>query len=105
MASSYITSLNDGNFDAQVLSARVPVLVFFTASWSVPAKSMAPILDRIADERASSAKVYVVDIDDSPNVTKKYAVRSVPMVLAFKGGKQTGSQNGPTTFEKLKQLL
>jgi len=95
----------DGDFEHEVLKSSAPVLVDFGATWCGPCKALAPIVDKIADEYQGKLKVVTVDIDDCPEVTKKFGVKSVPTVLVFKGGQKTGQSVGLTTREKLLELL
>lgn len=105
MASANVLTVDDSNFESEVLRSSVPVLVDFTATWCGPCKALAPIIDRIADDFAGKVKVAKLDIDDSPKTTSKYGVRSVPTCMVFQGGVKTGMQAGLTHREKLVQLL
>jgi thioredoxin 1 len=105
MAGKNVHSLNDDNFDAEVIKSDKPVLVEFGATWCGPCKALAPIVSKIADDFQGKIKVCEVDIDDATEVTKKYGVRSVPTVLVFKGGQKAGQSVGLTTREKLVELL
>ena len=81
------------------------MLVDFTATWCGPCKALAPIVEKIADEFHGKVKVGKLDIDDAPNVTAKYGVRSVPTVIVFKGGQKSGQHVGLTNRDKLIALL
>ncbi len=105
MASKNVLSFNDGNFESEVLKSDVPVLVDFTATWCGPCKALAPIVDKIADDYQGKVRVGKLDIDDAPEMARKYGIRSVPTVLVFKGGQKTGQHVGLTTRDKLVQLL
>jgi thioredoxin 1 len=106
MASSKNVHLfNDLNFETEVLSSDLPVLVDFTATWCGPCKALAPIVEKIADDFQGKVKVGKLDIDESRAVAIKYGIRSVPTVLVFKGGKQAGQHVGLTTRDKLVQLI
>ena len=105
MAGKNVHSFNDANFEAEVLKSSVPVLVDFTATWCGPCKQLAPIVEKIADEFEGRIKVGKLDIDDAPQTTRKYGVRSVPTVLVFHGGEKKGQHVGLTTRDKLVQLL
>lgn len=103
--SKNILTFNEQNFEAEVLKAGVPVLVDFTATWCGPCRALAPIVEKIADEFEGKIKVGKLDIDESPNVTAKYGIRSVPTVLVFQDGQKKGQHVGLTTRDKLVQLL
>ena len=105
MAGANVHSFTDANFEAEVLKSDVPVLVDFTATWCGPCKALAPIVEKVADEFQGKIKVGKLDIDDAPQITRKYGVRSVPTVLVFKGGQKMGQHVGLTTREKLVALL
>jgi thioredoxin 1 len=105
MGSINVHTFNDKNFEDEVLKSDVPVLVDFTATWCGPCRQLAPIVEKLADEFQGKVKVGKLDIDDAPEVTKKYGVRSVPTVIVFQGGAKKGTQIGLATREKLVKLL
>ncbi len=105
MAGKNIHTFNETNFESEVLNADKPVLVDFTATWCGPCRALAPIVEKLADEFEGKVKVGKLDIDESPNVTAKYGIRSVPTVLIFQGGQKKGQHVGLATREKLVQLL
>jgi len=105
MASQNLQVFNDLNFEQEVLSSNVPVLVDFTATWCGPCKALAPIVDQLADELSGSVKVGKLDIDDSPLTAGKYGVRGVPTVMVFKAGERAAQHVGLTTKQKLLDLV
>lgn len=78
--------ISSAEFQSKVLQATEPVLVDFFATWCGPCKMLAPTLDAVAAEVAGRAKVYKVDVDQSPDVAARYGVMSVPTLILFKGG-------------------
>lgn len=78
--------ISSAEFQSKVLDAEQPVLVDFFATWCGPCKMLAPTLDAVAAEVADRAKVYKVDVDQSPDVAAKYGVMSVPTLILFKDG-------------------
>lgn len=105
MASQNLQVFNDLNFEQEVLTSPVPVLVDFTATWCGPCKALAPIVDQLADELSGSVKVGKLDIDDSPLTAGKYGVRGVPTVMVFKAGERAAQHVGLTTKQKLLDLV
>lgn len=105
MAGKNVQTFNQNNFESEVLKSDVPVLVDFTATWCGPCKALAPIVEKIADEFHGKIKVGKLDIDDSPDITARYGVRSVPTVIVFKGGAKAGQHVGLTSRDKLVTLL
>ena len=105
MAGKNVQIFNQSNFESEVLKSDVPVLVDFTATWCGPCKALAPIVEKLADEFQGKIKVGKLDIDESPDVTARYGVRSVPTVIVFKGGAKSGQHVGLTNRDKLVALL
>jgi len=105
MAGANVLEINDGNFDSEVLGSKEPFLLDFSAVWCGPCKALAPIVEKVADEYKGKVKVGKLDIDDSPGVASKFGIRSVPTVLIFKDGKESGRHVGVTNKETLLKLL
>lgn len=105
MASANVRTVNDSDFESEVLISNMPVLVHFGATWCGPCKALKPIVEKLADELVGKVKVYYLDIDDAPEVSRKYGIRSVPTCLVFRDGQKTGQNMGLTNREKLIQLL
>ena len=76
----------DGNFNQEVLQSEKPVLVDFWAAWCGPCIAIAPMIDELANEISTTAKVGKVDVDNNPGVAAQYGVRAIPTLLIFKNG-------------------
>jgi thioredoxin 1 len=83
--SANITNLTADTFKAAI--ANDTVLVDLWAPWCPPCKSIAPVLEQVADELAGKIKVVKVDIQDHPTVAESYGIRSIPTFLVFKNGR------------------
>ena len=82
------------DFDATVLAAGVPVLADFYADWCGPCKLVVPLLDEIAATGRGKLLVVKVDSDRAVEQCQRYAIRSVPTVLLFQNGRETGRSLG-----------
>jgi thioredoxin len=84
---SDIAAATDANFDEEVLRSKLPVLVDFWAPWCNPCRLVAPAVEDMADEFAGKLKVVKVNIDEAPEIAKRYQVGSIPTLAVFRGGK------------------
>ena len=64
-------SVNDANFENEVLKASGPVLVDFWAEWCGPCKQLSPVIDELSKDYAGKLKVVKVNIDEAPNAPTK----------------------------------
>jgi thioredoxin 1 len=85
---SNIGTVTDQEFEAAVLGSDTPVLVDFWAEWCVPCHMVSPVVEEIGQEKGIALKVVKLNIDDNPDVTRKYGVMSIPSLLLFKGGEE-----------------
>lgn len=80
-----ILTLSDSTFDEIIGSSDKPVLVDFWAEWCGPCKMIAPILSEISDEEAGIT-ISKINIDDNPDVARRFQVMSIPTMIVFKNG-------------------
>lgn len=78
--------LTDATFDKDVLKSDKPVLVDFTATWCGPCRMIAPIMDELSNEYEGRAVIGKLDVDENPETSMNFGVRSIPMLLFFKNG-------------------
>jgi thioredoxin 1 len=81
-----LTVLDDNTFDEQVGAADVPVVVDFWAEWCGPCRMVAPILEQIATEHGGKLLMAKLNVDDNPNIARRYEIMSIPTLLIFKDG-------------------
>jgi thioredoxin 1 len=78
--------VTDSTFDADVLGSDVPVLVDFWAEWCGPCKMVAPVLEEIASEHGDKITVAKVNIDENPEIARRYQIMSIPTMSVFSAG-------------------
>jgi thioredoxin len=89
--------VSDADFGAEVLKSTTPVLVDFWAEWCGPCKAIGPVLDELSGELAGKVKIVKLNVDENPNTTIKYGVRSIPTMILFKDGEAADMKIGAGT--------
>ena len=104
-----ITNLTETTFDEEVGATPEPVLVDFWAEWCGPCKLIAPILEEIAAEQAGSIRIAKVNVDEAPDLARRFEVMSIPTLILFDGGVPTkrivGAKGKPQLLEELADYL
>jgi thioredoxin 1 len=98
-------AVTDTNFDNEVLKSDTPVLVDFWAEWCGPCRMIGPIVDQMAQEYDGKAKFAKLDVDNNPEVSIKYGIRSIPALLIFKNGEVVDQVIGAVPKSHLKKQL
>ncbi len=86
--SASIMALTEASFDEEVVAATEPVLVDFWAEWCGPCKQVAPILDEIASEQAGKVRVAKLNVDEHPDLARRFGVMSIPTMIIFAKGEE-----------------
>jgi thioredoxin 1 len=106
MAGRNVLEINDLNFETEVLKSKEPFVLDFSAVWCGPCKALAPIVEKLADENVGKIRVGKLDVDDSPAVAAKFGIKSIPVILVFRDGKESARHVGArVTKEGLLKLV
>ena len=97
-----IVDINN-NFEEEVLNCKDMVVVDFYATWCMPCKILAPIVEKVANEE--NIKLAKVDIDENEELIRKFKIMSVPTLKIFKAGKEVCSSVGLISENRLLELL
>lgn len=98
-----VMHLTKDNFDSITSSGLV--LVDFWAEWCGPCRMQAPILDQLEEAIGSKVKVCKLNVDDHPDIARRFGVFSIPTIIAFRDGEQINKAVGVQSREQLITMI
>jgi thioredoxin 1 len=102
---SNLLAVSDTSFESDVIGSKTPVLVDFWAQWCGPCKSIAPILEDLAQHYGEKVKIVKLDVDSNPATPPKFGVRGIPTLILFKDGQVMATQVGLLNKAALMQFI
>lgn len=103
------TTLTVDSFDEAISTSEQPIIVDFWAEWCGPCKMIAPVLDEIATENAGKLAVGKVNVDENPDLARRFEVMSIPTLIVFKDGEPVkrlvGAKNKAGLLEDLSDII
>lgn len=103
--SELICHVSDDSFEQEVLKCEQPVLVDYWAEWCGPCKSIAPILDEIADEYKDKLKIVKINIDENRSTPQRYGIRGIPTLMIFQSGDVKATKVGAVSKSQLSAFI
>ena len=100
-----VVEITQDNFQGTVLENEKPVLVDFWAEWCGPCRTIAPVVEQIAQERGGSLVVGKLDVDAHGAIAQRYNVQGIPFIGLFENGQLTRHAVGAMPKAQLERAL
>jgi len=94
--------VGESRFDLVTRLSALPVLVDFWAGWCQPCKTMAPVLDQLAQELAGRLLVVKVNAETAPTVAARFGVQAIPTLVILRSGLEVDRFTGALPLPALR---
>ena len=98
-------TLTKENFDSVISSVDMPVLVDFWAPWCGPCRMLAPTVKKIAEKYEGKVIVGKVNVDDDPELARRYGIMYIPTLIVFRNGESVKESNGLKREDEILEML
>lgn len=99
-----LINVTDQTFAADVEGGGL-VLVDFWAPWCGPCRMIAPVLAELSIELGDELTIAKLNVDDNPEMSRKYGVMSIPTMILFKDGEPVDKIIGFVPKDELKSVI
>jgi thioredoxin 1 len=103
--SAVAEAVTEATFEQEVLKSDKPVIVDFWAEWCGPCHAVAPVLDRIVEERTGEVKLVKINIDEEMALAQRFGISSIPTIMLFRDGQPDKTAVGAHPKGSLERLL
>ncbi len=98
-------AVTEATFEQKVLKSDKSVIVDFWAEWCGPCHAVAPVLDRIVEERAGEVELVKINIDEEMELAQRFGISSIPTIMLFRNGQPDKTAVGAHPKGSLERLL
>lgn len=99
-----VVKLTTADFENVAAKSAKPVLIDFWASWCGPCRMLSPVIDEVSEERGD-VLFCKVNVDEEPELAKKFGVMSIPTLVLLENGRQKATSVGYIPKEEVLEFL
>jgi thioredoxin 1 len=103
--SRLIAETNEGNFTDTVLDMKQPVVVDFWAEWCGPCRTLAPVIEGLAEQYAGAARIVKLNVDENPSLAERFRVMAIPTLILFQNGEEKERMIGSSQRESIARMI
>ena len=100
-----VKKVSDDSFQEVVLGSEIPVLVDFWVPWCGPCQMVSPVVEKLSNDYAGKVKFCKVNVDEAPETAEIYGIRSIPILMLFKGGQNVNEIVGAVPESSIRAMI
>jgi putative thioredoxin len=106
-ATANVITVTLENFEKEVIerSMTLPVVVSFWSARSATCQSFTPLMEKFATEYGGRFVLASVDADTQMEIAQSFQIRSIPTVIALKGGQPVSAFQGAVPEAQVRAFL